>query len=196
MSLLPEFIFNRVQLGLYDFVYPGEITTNVARIEVEYRILDRNSPDRHLIEDVQSDWLCAARFDRGEQCFIAIHNTEVISYIWASRGKVGVEEINMAVQTAPKEMYLYDAFTLEPWRGKNLYPSVLQRALEYGQSLGLQRMTIFVEARNIPSIRGVTKAGFILFQTLLYKIIFRFGFGKQELLPPLDGHPPANFVHL
>ena len=194
MSPLPAFIFNRVQLGLYDFVYPGEITPNVARIEVEHRTLDRNSPDRHLIEEVQSDWLCAARFDRGEQCFIAIHNAKVISYIWGSRGKVGVEEINMAVQTAPKEMYLYDAFTLEPWRGKNLYPSVLQRALECGRSLGLQRITIFVEARNIPSIRGVNKAGFILFQTLLYKTVF--GFGKRELLPPLDSHPPAKFVHL
>ncbi len=194
MSPLPAFIFNRVQLGLYDFVFSGEITPNVARIEAEYRILDRNSSDRHLIEEVQSDWLCAARFDRGEECFMAIHNGEVVSYIWGSRGKVGVEEINMAVQTAPKEIYLYDAFTLEPWRGKNLYPSVLQHALEHGHSLGLQRTTIFVEAQNIPSIRGVTKAGFILFQTLLYKSVF--GFGKRELLPPLDGHPPAKFVHL
>ncbi len=194
MSPLPAFIFNSIQLGLYDFVYPGEIPPSEGRIEAEHRILERNSSDRHLIEEVQNDWLCAARFDRGEICFIAIHEGKVVSYIWGSRGKVGVEEIDMAVETAPKEIYLYDAFTLEPWRGNNLYPAVLRRALEYGRDLGLQRTTIFVEARNIPSIRGVTKAGFILFQTLLYKRIL--GFGKRELLPPLDGHPPAKFVRL
>ena len=54
----------------------------------------------------------------------------------------------MAVQTEPKEMYLYDAFTLEPWRGNNLYPAVLRRAMEYGRDLSLRRTTIFVEARK------------------------------------------------
>ena len=191
---MPAFIFNRVQLGLYDFLYPGQIPPNEARIEVEYRTLDLHSPDRHLLEEIQSEWLYTTRFNRGEQCFLAIHNGKVVSYIWGSRGKVGVEEITMSVETASREMYLYDAFTLEPWRGKNLYPSVLRRALEHGSDLGLQRCTIFVEARNLASIRGVTKAGFILFQTLLYKTVF--GFGKREFLPPLDGHPPAKFVRI
>lgn len=194
MSPLPAFIFSKVRLGLYDFVYPGSILPNEGRIEAEHHILERNSTNRHLIEEVQSEWLCAARFDRGELCFIALHQGEIVSYIWGSRGKVGVEEIAMSIQTAPLEMYLYDAVTLEPWRGNNLYPAVLKHALEYGRDLGLERITIFVEARNIPSIRGVTKAGFILFQTLLYKSVF--GFGKRELLPPMDGHPPANFVRI
>ncbi|MEE9241406.1 MAG: hypothetical protein V3U53_09505, partial [bacterium] len=72
MSPLPAFIFNRVQLGLYDLLYPGQIPPNEARIEVEHRTLDLHSPDRHLLEEVQSEWLCTARFNRGEQCFVAI----------------------------------------------------------------------------------------------------------------------------
>jgi RimJ/RimL family protein N-acetyltransferase len=180
-------------MGLYDFLYPGDIPKVEARIEVEHRILERLSSDRPLIEDVQGEWLCSSRFDRGEVCFTAIHEGKVVSYIWGSRGKVGVEEISMAVETAPSEIYLYDAFTLEPWRGKNLYPTVLRRALEYGRELGLERATIFVDSRNTPSIRGVTKAGFILFQTLLYNSIL--GFGRRQLLQPLEGHPQAKFVH-
>ena len=194
MSPLPTFIYDQVQLKLFDFVFPGEFPPSEARVDAEFRILDRQSPDRVLIEVVQGDWLCTVRFDRGEKCFVALHEGRVVSYIWGSRGRVGVEEISMAVQTGPLEMYLYDAFTLEPWRGNNLYPAVLRQALEYGRDLGLKRMTIFVEARNIPSIRGVTKAGFTLFQTLLYKKIL--GFGKRNLLPPIEGHPPAEFVHL
>lgn len=193
MSPLPTFIYDQVQLKLFDFVFPGEFPPSEARVDAEFRILDRQSPDRVLIEVVQGDWLCTVRFDRGEKCFVALHEGRVVSYIWGSRGRVGVEEISMAVQTGPLEMYLYDAFTLEPWRGNNLYPAVLRQALEYGRDLGLKRMTIFVEARNIPSIRGITKAGFTLFQTLLYKKIL--GFGKRNLLPPIEGHPPAEFVH-
>jgi GNAT superfamily N-acetyltransferase len=190
----PSFLFDKIELGLYDFVYPGKIPPNDARLEAAYSMLTPDSTDHSLILEVQGERLCRARFKRGETCFIALHEGRVVSYIWGSRGKVGVDEISMAVQTAPKEMYLYDAFTLEPWRGNNLYPAVLQGALEFGRDLGLTRSTIFVEARNTPSIRGVTKGGFTLFQTLLMKTVL--GFGKSKLLPHLEGHAPAEFVPL
>lgn len=194
MSGWPSFIYTDVELGLYDFIYPGEIPPNEARIEATYEILTPESPCRPLIDEVQSERMVERRFGRGEICFVAIHEGSVVSYIWGSRGKVGVEEIAMAVNTAPGEIYLYDAFTLEPWRGKNLYPSVLQRAIEYGRDLNLDRSTIFVEAKNTPSIRGVTKAGFTLFQKLLLKSIL--GFGNPKLLAPLEGHETAEFVPL
>ncbi len=194
MSGWPSFIINQVELGLYDFLYPGDIPSNEARIDVSHGTLDINSPDRSLIEEVQGERLTRIRFDRGETCFYATHEGHIVSYIWGSRGKVGVEEISMAVRTVPSEIYLYDAFTLEPWRGNNLYPSVLQRSIEFGRELGLVRSTIFVEARNTPSIRGVKKAGFTLFQKLLLKTFL--GFGKHRLLPPLEGHSPAEFVPL
>lgn len=192
MSAWPSFMVDQVELGLYDYIHPGEIPPNEARIEAVYETLDANSSSRELIEEVQSERLVRIRFERGEKCFVAIHKDHVVSYIWGSRGKVGVEEIALSVQTGPSEMYLYDAFTLEPWRGRNLYPSVLQRAMESGRDLGLARTTIFVEAKNTPSIRGVTKAGFTLFQTLLLKTVL--GFGTPKLLPPIDAHEPAVFV--
>ncbi len=194
MSAWPSFMVNQVELGLYDYIYQGEIPPNEARIETVYEMLDANSSSRELIEEIQSERLVRIRFERGEKCFVAMHKDHIVSYIWGSRGKVGVEEITLAVQIGSSEIYLYDAFTLEPWRGHNLYPSVLQRAMEYGRDLGLARTTIFVEAKNTPSIRGVTKAGFTLFQTLFLKTVL--GFGTPKLLAPLDGHEPAVFVPL
>ncbi len=187
-------MYNKIELGLYDFIYTGEISKNEARIEATYETIVGDSPNRKLIEEVQGDRLTKVRFGRDEMCFVAIHDGHVVSYIWGSRGKVGVEEIMMAVDIAPTEIYLYDAFTLEPWRGRNLYPAVLQRALEFGGILGLKRSTIFVEARNTPSIRGVTKAGFTLFQKLLLTTVL--GFGTPRLLPPLEGHETAEFISL
>ncbi len=194
MSIWPSFMYNKIELGLYDFIYTGEISKNEARIEATYETIVGDSPNRKLIEEVQGDRLTKVRFGRDEMCFVAIHDGHVVSYIWGSRGKVGVEEIMMAVDIAPTEIYLYDAFTLEPWRGRNLYPAVLQRALEFGGILGLKRSTIFVEARNTPSIRGVTKAGFTLFQKLLLTTVL--GFGTPRLLPPLEGHETAEFISL
>jgi len=195
LRLVPGFLLKRVELCLYDFLYPGEIPPVEARLEVEHRVLDRTSPDRDLIAQAQGAILASERFERGERCFVALHRGRPVSYIWGARGSVGVEEIAMAVRPDPSEAYLYDAFTQPAWRGKNLYPAVLRRALEHGRGLGLRRSMIFVGADNTASRRGVEKAGFTLFQTLNYTR-FLFVFGWPELSPPLAGHPPAAFVSL
>lgn len=190
---LSEFFCKRTELCLYDFLYPGEIPPSEARIEVEHKVLDISSPDREIICEIQGAALPMERYARGEKCFVALHRGRPVSYIWGAAGPVGVEEIAMAVKPAPGEAYLYDAFTLEGWRGRNLYPSVLRRALEDGKAEGLKRMMIFVEAGNAASRRGVAKAGFVLFQTLVCHRMLHL-FHWPTLLPPEAGHAPAAFV--
>ena len=192
MSPLSSIIFKKVELCLYNFLYPGEIPPIEARIEVKHRILERNSSDRSLIVEVQGDYLTSERFERGEKCYVALHQGRAISYIWGARGLVGVEEIGMAIRPSPKEFYLYDALTLAPWRGRNLYPAVLRRSLEDGREEGLERALIFVESGNTASRRGVDKAGFFLFQTLIYKRLLFFA--RREFTRVADGHTPASFV--
>ena len=194
MDFLKTTFLTSVELCLYDFSHTDEIPPSEARIEVEHIILEATSENRHLISDVQGESMTARRFERGEKCFVALEDGKAVSYIWGARGVVGVEEIDKAVKPGPKEIYLYDAFTLEPWRGRNLYPSVLRRALEYAEGLGLTRSLIFVEASNTPSRRGVDKAGFIQFQTLYYNRFFVFS--RSNLSDPLEGHPTATFVGL
>lgn len=190
---LARLFYKRVELCLYDFLFPGEIPPSEARIEAEHKVLDIASPDRDLICEIQGSLLPLERYARGEKCYLALHRGRPVSYIWGAVGPVGVDEIALAVQPGPAEFYLYDAFTLEGWRGRNLYPSVLRRALEDGREEGLRRMTIFVEAGNLASRRGVEKAGFTLFQTLVCRRVLFF-FRRSRLLPPLEGHPPAVFV--
>lgn len=194
MDFLKTTFLTSVELCLYDFPHPTEIPPSEARVEVEHIILDAASENRHLITDVQGEDLTARRFERGEKCFVALEDGKAVSYIWGARGVVGVEEIDKAIKPEAKEIYLYDAFTLEPWRGQNLYPAVLRRALEYAEGLGLARSLIFVEAKNTPSRRGVDKAGFIQFQTLYYNRFFVFS--RSNLSDPLEGHPTATFVGL
>ncbi len=192
MSLLLSFFFRKIDLCLYDHYLSNAMPAAESRIETEFRVLERTSGDSNLIEEVQGKLLTSSRFERGEKCFVALHEGEVVSFIWGAHGIVGVEEINMGVQPGPAEIYLYDAFTLAPWRGNNLYPAVLRSALEYARGLDLSRTLIFVDSENTASRRGVIKAGFVHFQTL--KFSRHFGFPRSELPPPLEGHPPAVFV--
>ena len=194
MNILNSMLKSKVELCLYDFIHPSKIPSCESRINSTNIILDRNSPEIELIYEVQGKRIIDPRFDRGEKCYASLVNASIISYIWSSRGSVGVDEINMAVKPSTDEAYLYDAFTIEKWRGNNLYPSILQLALETAEKENLKRTLIFVESNNTASRRGVSKAGFELFQTLYYKR-FLF-FPSSKLSDPIKNHNSAKFIAL
>ena len=82
------------------------------------------------------------------------------------------------------EVYLYDAFTFAEYRGQNLYPTLLQRILDFSRQQGLRRALIFVLSDNTASIRGVQKAGFREFQRVTYRNIL--GFARYAYRPQLN----------
>ena len=192
MNILNSILKSKVELCLYDFIHPTRILLCESKIKSTNIILDRNSPENELIYEVQSKRIIDPRFDRGEKCYVALINERVASYIWSSRGSVGVDEIDMAIKPSLDEVYLYDAFTIEKWRGNNLYPSVLGLALETAEKEKMKRSLIFVEHKNTASRKGVSKAGFPPFQTLYYKR-FLF-FSSKKLSDPIKNHNSAKFI--
>ena len=146
-----------------------------ARLAVDYRVLDaaawatqphtHHIPDRHLFQ---------ARLERGEQFWTAQYRNKVVAYCWATRDPVEIGEVRCVISPRGDELYLYDAFTFAEYRGQNLYPALLQHLLEWSRLAGVRRALIFVLSENIPSIRGVQKAGFREFQRVTYCNIFGF----------------------
>jgi GNAT superfamily N-acetyltransferase len=134
------------------------------------------------------------RFERGEICFAAVHEGKIVSYCWMAQGKIGIEEIDLAVSTQPDEVYLYDAYTLDEWRGKGLYPAVLKEMVIYAGLCGFSRTLIFVAANNTASRRGVLKAGFVEFEVATYFSILGIPFYRYS--EPLHGQRPAVFKPL
>ncbi|MED5578825.1 MAG: hypothetical protein VX794_02220 [Nitrospinota bacterium] len=194
MSILNSLIKSSVELCLYDFVHPSKIPNCASKTNSTNLVLDRNSPEIDLIYKVQEKRIIDPRFDRGEKCYAALVDERITSYIWSSRGSVGVDEINMAIKPSTDEVYLYDAFTIKKWRGNNLYPSILQLALENAEKENIKRTMIFVGSNNTASRKGVIKAGFKLFQTLYYKR-FLF-FTSSKLSEPIENHSSAQFIGL
>jgi ribosomal protein S18 acetylase RimI-like enzyme len=152
---------------------------------VEYLMLDAAAwatqrytshfPDRHLFP---------ARFARGEQFWTAQHEGKILSYCWATNEPVEIGEIRCVMAPRRDEVYLYDAFTFAEHRGQNLYPALLQQALDYNRQQGVRRALIFVLSDNTASIRGVQKAGFKEFQRVTYRNIL--GFARYAYRPLLN----------
>jgi len=156
-----------------------------ARFDVEYRVLDASSwakqphtvhmTDRHLFQE---------RLDRGEAFWTAQQADRVVSYCWATRDAVEIGEIRSLIRPRPDEVYLYDAFTFEEHRGRNLCAALLYRMLEHCREAGLRRALIFVMSDNIASIRSVQKAGFVEFQRVTYSTLQ--GFDRYTYQPRLS----------
>ncbi len=156
-----------------------------ARLDVECRVLDTAAwaaqphtahiTDRHLFQ---------SRLNRGEEFWTAQCNNRIVSYCWATQEPVEIGEVRCTVRPRSDEIYLYDAFTFEEHRGRNLYPALLHCILKHSRDAGLRRALIFVMSDNVPSIRGVTKAGFAEFQRVTYATLL--GFGRYIYEPRLS----------
>jgi ribosomal protein S18 acetylase RimI-like enzyme len=164
-----------------------------ARLDVEYRVLDAAAwaaqphtghiTDRHLFR---------SRLDRGEEFWTAQRDNRIVSYCWATQEPVEIGEIRCTVKSRSDEIYLYDAFTFEEHRGRNLYPALLHNILQHSRDAGLRRALIFVMSDNTPSIRGVTKAGFAEFQRVTYATLL--GFGRYTYEPRLSAEAGVDLV--
>ena len=179
-------LMTKKTLCLFDVDLPNaELPPCEVRMEVTYPILDTaawaQQPNKGHITDRH---LFQARLDRGEQFWTAQQDDRIVSYIWATKASVEIGEIYAVVRPREDEIYLYDAFTFDAYRGRNLYPAVLQQILVHGRKTGLRRALIFVLSDNIASIRGVKKAGFKEFQRVTYSTTF--GFGRYRYKPRLS----------
>ena len=164
-----------------------------AQIDVEYRVLQIEAwakqphtshlTDRHLFQ---------MRLERGEKFWTAQQNGHIVSYCWATQEAVEIGEIHSLIRPRRDEIYLYDAFTFTEYRGRNLYPTLLQRILVHSREATLRRALIFVMSDNIASIRGVEKAGFKEFQRVTYGTMF--GFGRYSHRPRLQDAAGVDLV--
>ncbi len=173
-------MFQFVRLVLYAFPLPGPSQAPEPGIEVDLIRVQKGDPAAEQVAEALNPDLANRRFDRGEICFAAVHEGKIVSYLWLAHGEIGIEEINLAVSTLPNEVYLYDAFTLTPCRGKGLYPVVLKEALLYAGQNGFSRALIFVAVNNTASRRGVLKVGFLEFQVVTYLEILGIPFYKYS----------------
>lgn len=83
------------------------------------------------------------------------------AYGWSARGPAEIGGLNLRFTVPPGERYLWDFATLPPYRGRGLYPLLLQAILRH-QMADAEWFWIGHEPHNDASRRGILKAGFRL----------------------------------
>jgi hypothetical protein len=100
------------------------------------------------------------RFETGRQCYAAWIENQIAAYGWVSFEREDIGELNLRIKLLAGEAYIWDCATLSPFRGKYLYSALLIYILSELRDQGLCRAWIGADADNIPSQKGMMRAGF------------------------------------
>lgn len=102
-----------------------------------------------------------ARFEEGAYCYVAFLEDEPVGYGWVGT-KIGhVREAGLEWTLGEQDRALWDFSTLPVYRGRSVYPHLLQAILR-SESAHAERFWIGHQGQNFASQRGIEKAGFTL----------------------------------
>jgi GNAT superfamily N-acetyltransferase len=100
-----------------------------------------------------------ARLDAGHRIYIASLDSTPTSYGWVATLSSSIGELDLAFSLPEGDRYLWDFATLPEWRGRGLYPRLLQ-AIISNEVANAQRFWIINAPENAASGKGIGKAGF------------------------------------
>lgn len=99
-----------------------------------------------------------ARFQTGKHLYIAFMNEVPVAYGWVATREVHFPHFQFSFTIPSENCYLWDFLTLPEWRGRGIYPHLLQTIIR--QESLVDRFWIGYEPGNEASARGIRKAGF------------------------------------
>ncbi len=96
---------------------------------------------------------------RGESCFIASHNGQIVSRLTRTVNSCRLDYIDEELHLAPHECYLHAAFTEPAYRGQGILGELISCACK---SIPHTRALVAIAGYNQFSNRAFAKAGFKL----------------------------------
>ena len=139
--------------------------------------------DRALAALARLDGEEVAKLRRaGNRPYVARLAGEPVAYGWATGSVVEIGELGLVFTLPPGERYLWGFATEERWRGRGLYPRLLQ-AIMLHEGTEAARYWIGHTPDNTASASGILKAGFGRVGD-----VYRLPSGRFALVPvgPLD----------
>ena len=131
-------------------------------------VADQTSPDDPLasrpapplgsLGDIPADEV-ARRLADGHTRFTARVDGELAAYGWSASERAHIGGLDLYLAIPPDERYLWDFVTLPAYRGRGIYPLLLQDVLRR-QAAVADGFWIGHEPSNVASRRGILKAGF------------------------------------
>jgi GNAT superfamily N-acetyltransferase len=98
------------------------------------------------------------RMRQGHQLWLARVFSEPVAWGWNATRRFAIGELSIARALPPRTRYLWDFFTLPEWRGRGIYPRLLQAIV--ASEPDVEQFWVGHDLGNDASARGIAKAGF------------------------------------
>jgi GNAT superfamily N-acetyltransferase len=95
----------------------------------------------------------------GNQPYVAWLAGVPVAYVWVATRSAHIGELDLFFRLPSGQVYLWDFATLPQWRGKGIYPHLLQGIVK-GEVWRADHFWIIHAPENAASARGIIKAGF------------------------------------
>ncbi len=99
-----------------------------------------------------------ARMQTGHRPYVARIAGVPVAYGWSATRQATIGEVGLRFAIPVGNRYLWDFATLRAWRGRGVYPQLLQAIVAH--EAGAERFWIGHVPANLASARGIVKAGF------------------------------------
>ena len=158
-SLVVRSLFKSERISIYGKELDAPINSSTANSGFDDFIIKGN-PDE--LEKARKNiaplpWeFCCDRYDGVKDFFIYRNNGSIghISWIYYKN------DPNRIIDLGIDEGEIKYSLTLPQFRGKGIYPATLIKVQRYLKEQGYRRVYICAEHDNLPSIKGIEKAGF------------------------------------
>lgn len=120
------------------------------------------------------------RLAAGHCPYVAWLGSEPVAYGWVATDTAQIGELELTITLPRGNCYLWDFATLPNWRGRGIYPRLLQAILA-GEAERFDRFWIIAASENRASSAGIAKAGF----TNIAHLSFQWQ-GKPALVAMVD----------
>jgi predicted acetyltransferase len=100
------------------------------------------------------------RFEKGSRCYAARVDGKLAAYGWVSFEEEFIGELNLRVRLLPSETYVWNCATLPAFRQNLLYCALLVYIVHELKKGTWTRVWIGADMDNVPSQRGIARAGF------------------------------------
>jgi ribosomal protein S18 acetylase RimI-like enzyme len=99
----------------------------------------------------------ARRMAAGHRLYVGYLGAAAVTYGWVATQSANIGELRARFAITDSDRYLWDFATHPTFRGRGLYPRLLQAIIE---AEAAQRFWIINAPENLPSASGLRKAGF------------------------------------
>lgn len=99
------------------------------------------------------------RLSDGHRPYVAWLDGQPVAYGWVATRTAHIGELDLSIALPSGDRYLWDFATLPDWRGRGIYPRLLQ-AILMAELFEAERFWIIAAPENRASSAGIAKAGF------------------------------------